>query len=111
MCYVAANHVARASAANVDPIAVTQDLHRMVDLVELNEVVTRVQVGADIGQRWVSRESSNLMPSDRANRFTLVLPHEEAGNGTGDDQRRVVRMVDQIVRHTVLPALADVDPW
>ena len=110
MDVVAANHISRTGTANIDPIAVAQDLHRVVNLVEFNEIVTRVQIATDIVQRRICGELSDLMPSDRANRLTLIRLREEAGHDSGNDQRRIVRMMDQIVRHTVLPALADVDP-
>jgi hypothetical protein len=71
MDIVAANHIAGTGAANVDPIAVTQDLHRVVNLVEFNEIVTRVQVRADIIQRRICREFSDFMPSDVDGGFRL----------------------------------------
>ena len=48
MDIVAANHVARAGTANVDPIAVTQDLHDVVNLVVFNEIVAAVQIRTNV---------------------------------------------------------------
>ncbi len=92
------------------PIAVTQDLHRMVDLVEFNEVVTGVEIGTNIVRLRIIRQVSDFMPSDGANRFAFVPFHDKAVNDSRNDQPRIVRMVDQIVRHTVFPALAKENP-
>lgn len=45
---VASEDVVGAAAADVDSVAVTEDLHDVVDFVVFDDVVVGVEVGADV---------------------------------------------------------------
>jgi hypothetical protein len=100
-------HIPRTRAANVDPVAVAQFLHRMMYFVVLNEIVVGVEKGADLLQGFFARSAAYFMPADRSDQLASVRPWEEMGHASGDDHSRVWRVVDQVVCDAILAALPD----
>ena len=110
MDVVATDHIPRARAANVDPVAIPQDLHDVMNLVVFNKIVTRMQIGTNVFEFRVLRHVFDFMPANGSARFALFSLDEESTNDPGNDHPRIVRVMDQIVRHTVVPALAKENP-
>ncbi len=79
MDIISANDIARSSATNVDPVAVTQDLHGMVNLVALDQIVACVEKRANVVRLRMFWQVSEFMPSDGAIRFAFGSPRDKAG--------------------------------
>ena len=110
MNVIMADNVPRTRTTDVNGVAVPQHFHGMMDFVAFDEIVVGMKIGLNIFQLRGFRQAAYFMPPEGSSEFPAIALGEEMRHAPGNDDSRVGRLVNQVVRHTVFTALPDEDP-
>ena len=72
MDVISSDDVSRSATANIDAVSVVELLHDMVDLVVFDEIVMRVEIGANVFQSGLAFFEGNFVFSNGSYHLSAV---------------------------------------